>query len=333
MDQKNPSEEIDMLDLFRLIKRGFIAIGDVFLRFFNFLLRNIIILVILVVVGVLIGWFLDSKTEKTYKTEVIVATNYDSGEYLYKAINEIGFDLSKPDSTVLKKIGVSAKEAKKLKIEVEPVVVLKPTTDDEQRYMVMIKENNLLDADQMKEMFKKSAEEQKITLYHPLSVNSTKVLDKIVSYLRENEFYEDLNSDYYKTLTKQIKSNNFVESQIDSLFQNYSKGFKSQAPLSNNLTFFNNTLDLGKVLQFRLDMQEKTLELLKDRMSSKRFLRVVDQGRIQEVEHSALHNNLIKIPMLLIGLFFLVVFLRFVYGKSRELAREDKEIAAKRHQD
>ncbi len=57
--QNNGSQEIDLSYLFKKTSGLFDSLGYSLFRFFRFILRNIIILAILVVVGAVIGYFLD----------------------------------------------------------------------------------------------------------------------------------------------------------------------------------------------------------------------------------------------------------------------------------
>src|SRR5690554_5806149 len=91
---QNNNEEIDLGDLFRLIKRFFEKIGNLLLRFLSFLLRNAIVLIILIVIGAIIGYFWQKSIEPLYKTEIIVATSFGSQEYLFKAIDEAEYKFS-----------------------------------------------------------------------------------------------------------------------------------------------------------------------------------------------------------------------------------------------
>ena len=88
-----PSDEIDLGQLFQLIKKGFHNLGNFVLRVFIYLRRNTLKLIGLVVLGIAISFGLSQIVSKKLKTDVIVRPNFESKNYLYDVVSEISSNL------------------------------------------------------------------------------------------------------------------------------------------------------------------------------------------------------------------------------------------------
>lgn len=321
--EKKQEEEIDLGDLFRYIKNGFNTLGTYILLFINFLLKNIVLLLVLLVVGVAIGYYLESTTKKTYKTEAIVTTDFGSAEYLYGGIEEINFKLKKQDQDFIDQLGISNFEAyNKLVVKVYPVVSLNKTTNEEQNFYELLKESNLLTQEEQKNAIAKNFESHKISLYHPEDSPSQEILTSIIEYLRDNDYYQQFYKDYLEAIDTRIANNKVMIREIDKLVNSYTKSLDNTSGSSQQLQYYNvdNSLDLGEVLNNRLNLQRDNTNLIEDRSKYTEFLTIVKVGSTKELEESALRsNNIIFIPFMLIVLFFAFILLQIVFKKARAL--------------
>src|SRR5690606_24038274 len=115
-------QEIDLVQVFSKIGSFFSYLVDKFFDFIFFLIKNSIIILILLVIGVGLGYFLD-KTSKTYNHEIIVSPNFDSVDYLYSKVNLLEAKKKDNDTVFFSNLGIT--NVKKLgKIEIEPIVDL-----------------------------------------------------------------------------------------------------------------------------------------------------------------------------------------------------------------
>src|SRR5690625_1994275 len=85
----NDNQEIDLSYLTKKISTWIEFLGYSIYKFFQFLLKNIILLSVLFILGVAIGYFIDSNRGESYKHEVVVIPNYKSTEYLYSKIENM----------------------------------------------------------------------------------------------------------------------------------------------------------------------------------------------------------------------------------------------------
>lgn len=100
----NDNQEIDLSYLTKKISTWIEFLGYSIYKFFQFLLKNIILLSVLFILGVAIGYFIDSNRGESYKHEVVVIPNYKSTEYLYSKIENMKLKDSPIQSIEIKPI-------------------------------------------------------------------------------------------------------------------------------------------------------------------------------------------------------------------------------------
>jgi len=130
--KQNQEEEIDLGNLFKIIGSGisnfFNRIGNIFKAIFHlmilfliFLKSNALKLGLSVLIGGVLGYFLEINQPKEYVSNLIVETNFNSGVQLYKQINYLDALINKQDTLSLgNALRIDVHEASKISgIEVE----------------------------------------------------------------------------------------------------------------------------------------------------------------------------------------------------------------------
>jgi len=126
-------EEVDLGNLFTVIGKGIRNFFNVILQFFTsifhyfvllliFLKNHAIKLILSILIGAVLGFVLDLKSQKSYFSNLIVETNFDSGVQLYKQINYLNDLIKREDTVTLAKVlNISeTKAAQFTSIEVSP---------------------------------------------------------------------------------------------------------------------------------------------------------------------------------------------------------------------
>ncbi len=109
------SEEIDLGKLFTMIGNGFKKMFNGIANIFKAIFHNIILILIFfkkhaikfaiaIVIGGLIGYFLDTDKKPKYKSTMLVETNFGSGHQLYSQLEYINSLIEQNDSITLGKI-------------------------------------------------------------------------------------------------------------------------------------------------------------------------------------------------------------------------------------
>ena len=319
--KQTTKEETDVIDLYELTKKVFYKILQLFFRFINFLIRNIIIIVILIIAGAALGYFLDRKKPDIYKTEFIVATDFDAAEYLYKSIEELKFGLKRYDDSFMNELGIPKENAARVNLDIEPIVVINELNKEEQAYTEFLDEN--IEIEQKERLYINSAKRHKITLYHPEDIDSKDYLTKIIEYLRKNDYYQELYTLYQEEASRQYKSTTNLLSQIDSLVINYSNSFKQKNYTTPGVTYFNSgtVMDLGIVLENRTVIQDDVNRLLESKIASTEFLKIIDKGSPRNLEHFNLFSRKMYFyPVLLFIVFILIKIVKVIYRKAKTLS-------------
>ena len=111
---QNNSEEVDLVQLLKLIGSGFksiaIFIGHILNKFFFvfvwivfFIKKNILILIISAFVGLLFGYIVEYKMGPLYKSSMIIKQNYNTGKSLYNSLEYFNGLLAEGDFDALSK--------------------------------------------------------------------------------------------------------------------------------------------------------------------------------------------------------------------------------------
>ncbi|MFT6795689.1 MAG: hypothetical protein ACJART_000825, partial [Maribacter sp.] len=126
-NQSNSSDEIDLGQLFQMIGKGFNKffqfLGNIFKGIFNsfillllFIQKHILKFIILAVVGLAVGIYLDITLPTKYTSSMVVEPNFNSVQQLYNNINYYDELAEAKDSIGLAEaLGISVKDASFIK--------------------------------------------------------------------------------------------------------------------------------------------------------------------------------------------------------------------------
>lgn len=323
-NNKNSSDEIDLGQLFKLIGRGFNAIFRFIIRVFVYLKRNIFILIGLVLVGFAIGYGLNSIVSKRLKTEVIVKPQLESKNYLYDVIDEIQSNISAKDSTFFKSIGIENIDFSGLEISVSRVVE-EGASESDMQYLELLQsfENTDAIADIVRaELQNKSSFNHRITFFYKNLESGTTFAESVMEYINSNEYFEEVVSISRENAQNRIDQNQVLLKQVDEIILNYTNNLASK---NNNVSSERIILDnqeqvnIADLFEYKnlliRDIETKKMELVEQTKP----ISVINFGNPQEVQKSFFGKNLVLIPILLIGLFFVFSIFKYLNKKSLEL--------------
>ncbi|PZD79117.1 hypothetical protein [Mesonia sp. K7] len=312
-NQRN-NEEIDLNDLFIVFKKIGNAIVNFFVRIAAFILRFAVILAVLIVIGVILGYFWQENTPKYVQTQSIIGADYEASPYIYKKIEEINYKFSNENENYQQKLGIE--ETGNLKLEIEPVLFFDEFTEEEETYLEFIDETASVNEKLKEDIWSNSLKTHKIILKHPQKIEIQKVYSLILEELRSNNFYRKLYEDQKQFLAQQIKSNeNFIQS-LDSLITNYGKNKATSTVVVNGANF-----DFNGLILRRSELQKKTSQLITRLNKNQDFVFVIDQGNTQAIKDNFLLklNKIVITPVLLIIAFVLSIIIGRIFVKARQL--------------
>ncbi|MFK2819086.1 hypothetical protein U0L90_03090 [Flavobacteriaceae sp. LMIT009] len=210
LPETQPSEEIDLGQLFKLIgnafERLFKFIGNIFYKLFLvfvwgvfFVKRNFIKLLLALIIGAIIGFIKKTTETPVYKTTTIIKQNYDTGEHLYNMISFYNDLFTQKDSISLNNsLGISDE----ITNEVLSIEITSNLTENRrlQLYNDYLKSLDSVLAVEIsyKDYIENSNDFdyniQKITLRTEKKRNYSDILKTIIKKIADNEFYKSQRS-------------------------------------------------------------------------------------------------------------------------------------------
>lgn len=323
---QNNSDEIDLGQLFQMIRNGFNKLGVLFLRLFLYLKKNALILIGLVVLGVAIGFGLKFITTEKVQLDVIVRPNLESKDYLYDMISEIESSIKVRNEAFLNNLSISKEDLDGFEISIEAIKKEKEEGKEEKelKYLEVLQkfQNTDLIADVLREELLKNTE-----LIHRISFKYKKpkgeeVAQKLMDYINSNNYFTRLLSVEKDNSTERIEKNKVLIAQIDTIIQNYSKNLNTKSA----------TIDTGKlVLQNEENINLTGLitlktSLIEDIEDSKVELNrltgpisIINFGNPHQVSKSFFGKTVIVLPLILVIGFFIFAILKYLNRKASEI--------------
>lgn len=326
---QNATDEIDLGQLFRMIRRGLDKVFVGFLRLFLYLKKNLLILIGLAALGVAVGFGLNQIVTKAMKTEVIVKPNLESKNYLYSVIDEIQANIKAKDTTFFRPLGISLERLKGFKIEIEPVEGQQggKNLEDQMKYLETLQnfENTAIISDVVRnEILNNSALNHRISFFYKDAVYGQECAKKLMDYINSNPYFEELIDIYQENAKERIKKNEAVIRQLDDLISNYSEklGERESSIGDGRLVLENEeSLDMRGLFELKnsliRDIERKKLEM-KEQTST---VSIISFGRPQQVQKAFFGKNIVLLPLVLIGIFFLWSIIGYLNDKSSKIPR------------
>ena len=326
-NRTHSEEEIDISYIFQKIGNFFKNILIGFLQIITFYYEKKWILVALVIVGGVLGYFWENSAEDKFKNNFIVATNYDSADYLYNKIEAVDSKIKLVDTTFLEK-AFGEHYLKVNSIEIEPITNIYE--------FVAESESN-------RELFDLLSEDEDMAEFIEEPVNSrnypnhmidlviegvNKDLHKIITdnfftYLNSNEYYNNSKRISLKNTLMQIDQNQQVRKQIDAVISSVTNpdvlegknpmvSIKENQVIDDLLKRKNLTLNQDRRLQTSLE-------------NEKNVVQVVDANYQIEFEESIFNKNKkFLLPFILIFLYSIIYLAKYLVRKSQSFLAQNK---------
>jgi len=324
-----PSDEIDLGKLLQLLRKGLKRLFVIILRFFLFFKRNAIKLGTLIFIGLAIGLLLNTFVKRKLKIDIIVKPNFESKDYLYDVVDEIQANLSSRDTLFFNSIGLDVNELKGFDINVEPIEEIEL---DEKKgkedidYLELLEkyqENDFVLDIVKSEIGKKVALTHRITITYKNQAEGASYARKLIDYINSNPYFSELRKVSVKNASFRIAKNQEQIEQIDALILNYTNEFSEQNSSidKEGVVFFENqkTVDATGLLSLKNKLVEEIEKKQLEVSEQNNPISIINFGKTQAMSHPILKNGILLFPGILLFLFFLWSFLRFVDRKAKEL--------------
>lgn len=322
-------DEIDLGQLMQLLRKGLYNLGNFLLRVFIYLRKNILKLIGLIVLGLAISFGLSQIISKKLKTDVIVHPNFESKNYLYDVVDELAANIKAKNETFFGAMDVTVKDLEGFAVEVEAIEDDEVITDDgmlnEMRYLEVLenfKDESFVIDILRSELSEKSVIDYKITFTYKDAAKGPALVEKLMTYINTNKYFDDLKEVYANNAKSRIEKNTQLIAQVDELVENYSKALLAEKQKSGSGVVYmekENTLNVPALLNMK-DRLLKEIEVKKLEVAQQTgVLTILNFGKTQEVRKSFFNQTYFFIPTLLVVGFLLLSFLQYLNRKAKEI--------------
>jgi len=296
----------------KLLNSGLNSIFDLIF----FIKKKIIIFVILLIFGIVLGFYFDRKA--IYIQDITVIPNFESNEYLYKKIEFLNSRIIEKDDQFFKSIGV-VNYSKIAKIEIKAIngifnFVNKQNSEQNFELIKLMVEDGKIDEIIKNEITSKNFYFHNIIFKTKGNIKQNEIIDPILKYLQKNSYYKKQKEIITKNFIEKIKFNDSLIHQIDGLI------FKLT---SNNLSVSNISISDENGIS---ELINKKDELIKESQNIKVKLHEFED--IIKVENISLNNvdnigtnNKMKLILPFLFMFIYLAFYSFILLYKKQLVR------------
>ncbi|WP_025665465.1 hypothetical protein [Aquimarina megaterium] len=332
MGNENYNDEIDLMKVFGMIKKGFKIFLRLIISVVVFYKKKWILFFILFAIGGVTGFLLDqNQGEKDiHIQEIIIEPKYNSAKYIYDFIEELGNNFQ--DDNFLKNLGINLDHAKNIKkISIEPVIKGTDVLDNlQERYknrdffkdIMTAYEEGKLEEEGFRDFYK----------HHKLTINfnkkneyNSKMISSILGYIKSNQYYTEISDLTLKQNKIDIERNKKSLQFIDTYLSNLEK---SPLKAENEAIIISSGSELPMVsIASLLQKKELLIELINDQeralILDKEMFSFVDYGDVISKRKKLFNRMMFITPLLLIGLVSLFYFLRYLNAEIKEFVKDE----------
>ncbi|RZJ71957.1 hypothetical protein [Flavobacterium sp.] len=308
----NDDQELDLNALKEKMNNALEGLNTRLFLMLQFFIKNIIVIIVLLVIGVGLGIYLD-RTQKTYNHEITVQPNFGSVDYLYGKINLLESKIEKGDTNYLKSV-VGLKFPKKLlKVEIKPIVDVYPFANRSEYNFELLKV--MSEDGSIKKIIEEPATARNypthmIYLHTKDAATDANMIQPLLKYLNDSDFYSKLQVEFQKNLKIKMEANDRMIAQIDGILGQIGSGQGGGQVYINQNTQLNDVIDTkDKLVREQGDL--RIGEVSYDKI-------IKDHGLDINIENTEVTNGKMKIilPIFLIGIFVIVRLFMAFYKKQ-----------------
>ncbi len=315
-------QEIDLRDISRKMGSMFQGLNTFIFKSIRFAIRNAVILVLLLIIGVGLGFYLD-RTQKTYDHQIIVSPNFGSVDYLYSRIELINSKIKEGDSLFLKKIGLPT-PSRLARIEIEPVIdvykfVNRTGKELDFQLLKLLAENG-----DIKKIVEEPVTARNYT-YHSITFTTKgktsvqQTVEPLLAYLNDSDFFKQLQQETLKNVRLKMEANERTIAQINGFMDEFANSATGSTPKSSNLVYYNENTQLNDVINTKDELHLEQGYLRIELVSYDKIIK--DTTIITNIEKRGAVNGNMKmwLPLLLIFFYLIIrMFISFYKNQARK---------------
>lgn len=314
-------QEIDLSEISKRVGGFFQKLNALIFNSIRFLIKNKFTIIILFIIGVVIGFYLD-KTNKVYDNQIIVTPNFESTDFLYSRIDLLQSKIKENDTLFLKSIGIQ--EPKLLsKIEVKPIIdVYKFINKNNEQNFELLKlmaEDGDIKKIVEEKITSKNYESHIITFRTRTVTSLKKTIDPILKFINNNDYYRKMQKQEINNIQIKIKENEIIIAQINGFLNSFSNNVNGSAK-SDKLVYYNENTQLNDVINTKSRLIAEQGDLRSNLVGYDKIIK--DNNTTINIENTKLVNGKLKIilPFLFVFIFIFIHFFINFYKRQSEKA-------------
>ncbi|MNQ48077.1 hypothetical protein D3C85_619420 [compost metagenome] len=323
--QNSSDQEIDIFQLSRSINSFFDRVNRSVFRVIQFFIRNWIVVLVLVVLGAALGFYLDSN-KKSYNNQVVVTPNFESVDYLYAKVDLIQSKIAAGDLDFLKNtVGMPNPQTIR-KIEIKPIADVYKFIEDKEQNFELIK--LMAEVGEVKKVLEDNVTSKNYT-YHTISfvssgtTNEKEVVEPLLKYLNNSAYFNSIQKIGYKNLEREIAQNDTIIAQIDHVLDGLSSTSKNSSK-NEKLVYYSENLQLNDIIKTK---QKLVTEQGKNRFRLISFDKTIKKiNATLNINESKTVNGHFKIwlPLFFIFIFVLVSMFKKFYRRQLAISKANQ---------
>ncbi len=327
MSKHNTADEVSVDELGGVFRKIYHFFLTRFYRIFRFFIKSWIIVLALILIGGIIGYF--QMKDKSYpkKAELLVQINYESANHIYQAVDLLSKKINERDTSFFKENDLFRKNSFGIKkIEIEPVInlneILHRLPDYSRSFEVLVDESNTKETLLASELFRNQYRIHRMTVKTSQAGNENSI-HAVIDFLNNHPAFENTKDVYIKNLDFQIEETKFSISRIDSLFNKL--GNLSMAKKPDNQVYVNTQENNVNELHLLLEEKSRLLSHLQqleiDQVNYENPVVLKSQPALVP-EKGFFSNRIIWLPVLFIFIFSGICAFLYLLKKGKKLTQE-----------
>lgn len=253
----NDYQEIDLSRVSRKVKGYFSRANDSFFDVILFFKKYAIIIIVLVILGVILGYFQD-KNSSRYEHKLYVIPNFKSVDYLYSKIDYVNSKISERDTVFLREIGIENSGIGQ--VEIEPVIDIYNFIEgkDNRNYemLKLLAESNDLAKVMEEDITAKNYKHHLITFSSKSKVNKEHTVAPLLAYLNDSDYFKIIQREEIENLKIRMTATDSTISQINGILSDFSKSAAKQTK-GESLIYYNNNTEVDLVIEKKNELVEE----------------------------------------------------------------------------
>ena len=323
---QHKNDEIDLIYFFSKLKKTVRGWVKLFFKIIDHITRNWKIISVLIVLGIILGYFAQQNYKPAQKATTLIRVNFDAVDYVYSEIDLLNEKVKENDFNFFTNIGLKGDSLEINEIEIKPQINLNEIIaeyDINDRKLEGILRNLDFDDNDIKvhETFISEYRYHKLEFSLSNSANN-ETINKVIDYINNNEILEELKDEVIKDYKNQLANNKNSIDQINSVIDTYQTN-ESLASPSDQVFVVDKNFSLHVLFERKLELQKLNQGLNKLLVLAKDIVVIVNKPNIIEENEGLSGIKMIYYPLLFVLFFLLISFLRYSYSYLRVIANSE----------